>query len=316
MITAGQLGLDAAAYQRLCLLGCPTAFFQLIMAVQFCRPEPKTTPLVMLEMFCGVAAITRAFTEAGYPSMGYDYLKDPVTNNVLSSAGFACALSLTLSLDPMAGFLWLATVCSSWVWISSSSTGRTVDYPLGVPCESAASANCMVARCGLLVVLAISRGCIWALEQPASSLTVLHPAMVWIRQFNNVLFNADWFEADTCMGAFSAGTIKPTKIYGNRRLVLSLGRSRAGIQGDSSRVCTVRVNEVTGQKQTSGSSELKQTQAYTDSFGAAVLDGYEALGAPPAHQHAEPTEIDFGPAPSDVWGLADLDQVLHWAYPS
>ena len=202
MITAGQLGLDAAAYQRLCLLGCPTAFFQLIMAVQSCRPEPKTTPLVMLEMFCGVAAITRAFTEAGYPSMGYDYLKDPVTNNVLSSAGFACALSLTLSLDPMAGFLWLATVCSTWVWISSSSTGRTVDYPLGVPCESTASANCMVARCGLLVVLAISRGCIWALEQPASSLMVLHPTMVWIRQFNNVLFNADWFEADTCMGGF------------------------------------------------------------------------------------------------------------------
>ena len=110
MITAGQLGLDAAAYQSLCLLGCPTAFFQLIMAVQSCRPEPHTPPLVMLEMFCGVAAITRAFTEAGYPSMGYDYLKDPVTNNVLSSAGFACALSLTLSLDPMAGFLWLATV--------------------------------------------------------------------------------------------------------------------------------------------------------------------------------------------------------------
>ena len=84
----------------------------------------------------------------------------------------------------------------------------------------------------------------------------------------------------------------------------------------SLRACTARVNEATGQKQTSGSSELKHTQSYTDYVGAAGLDRYEAFGAQPAHQHAEPTEIDFGPVPSDVWGLAGLDQVLRWAYPS
>ena len=94
----------------------------------------------------------------------------------------------------------------------------------------------MVARCSLLVLVCIAVGNSWALEQPATSFMVMHPDMVWIRSFHGRVNNASWYQCDTCMGAFGAKTVKPTKIYGNRRLVLALGRSQAGVRGDSNTV--------------------------------------------------------------------------------
>ena len=88
-----------------------------------------------------------------------------------------CALAMVMQLDAQ-GLLWLAIVCSSWVWMSRGSTGRSIDYPLGVPCQSVDAANKMVARCGMLMIIAIARGAAWALEQPMSSLMVKHPTLV------------------------------------------------------------------------------------------------------------------------------------------
>ena len=79
------------------------------------------------------------------------------------------------------------------------------------------------------------------------------------------------------MGAFDAAPVKPIKLYGNRRLVLALGRTRSGIAGDSRLVTTIEVDADTGKKHVTGGPMLKQTQAYPDNFGHAVLDTYVAL---------------------------------------
>ncbi len=313
LVTASSMGLTVVAYQRLKKLGCPPLFLEIMMCLHATPYRHGSCKLIMVEMFCGVAAISRAFSAAGFPSMGYDFLKDPLMNNILSPAGFLHAIAMVASLDPVGGFLWQATVCSTWVWISQGSTGRSAQFPLGVPCRSTLEANCMVARCSLLVLLSIARGTIWALEQPSSSLMTLHPAMTWVRSFHGKMVNADWYECETFMGAFDGATLKPTTICGNRRLVHALGRSRQGIRGNSATVYTVKANQTTGEKYTQGGPGLKATQAYTDTFGAAVLDAYIAMG------YGEPTpDAEAGPDgtysyPEGVWDLADLPVVLQAA---
>ena len=142
---------------------------------------------------------------------------------------------------------------------------------------------------------------------------VMHPATVWVRSLHGRMTNASWYHCDTCMGAFGAKTVNPTNIYGNKRLVLALGRSQAGIRGDSSTVTTVKVDPVTGARSTNGGPCLKETQAYTPTFGAAVIEAYLACGG------AEPNTISklaiYLPChvPAGVWELADLQSVLQVA---
>ena len=141
---------------------------------------------------------------------------------------------------------------------------------------------------------------------------VLHPTMVWIKSMAGRMVNSDWFEAATCMGAFGGDTLQPTKVYGNRRLVLALTRSwrqatRAGIIGDSTLDTTVEIDCDTN---VMNISYPMQIQAYPDNFGQSVLDAYVAMG----HRDEIP---DDGPGldgpyayPQEVWELADIESVL------
>ena len=229
-LSAAAMGISCRTYQRLKLLGCPRELFSLLV-LHTMVAGVATEHLIRLEMFCGVAAISRAFSAAGLAATGYDYLKDPRMNDITTPEGFICALAMVMSLHPTDGFLWLATVCSSWVWLSRGSTGRSVSFPLGVPCASVDLANLMVARCALLILLVIAMGCAWGLEQPATSLMTLHPAMEWLRRLAGLLMNSEWYEVSTPMGAFNAPTVKMSKLYGNRRLVLALARKKACSMG-------------------------------------------------------------------------------------
>ena len=125
--------------------------------------------------------------------------------------------------------------------------------------------------------------------------------------------NASWYHCDTCTGAFGAQTVKPTNIYGNRRLVLALGRSQAGVRGDSSTVTTFKVDPVKGARPTHGGRGLKETQAYTPTFGAAVLEAYLACGGPEPSTISEPAIYMPCHVPAGVWELADLQSVLQVA---
>ena len=93
-----------------------------------------------------------------------------------------------------------------------------------------------------------------------------------------------------------------------------MGRSRAGVHGlDSSMVCIIKANEVTGEKSVEGGPRLKETQAYTDEFGIAVLRAYTALGAGDPVEDSEPAMEEPYQFPEDVWALADLPSVLRAA---
>jgi len=69
---------------------------------------------------------------------------------------------------------WFGIVCSSWVWMSRSTTGRNGLNVLGNVTESTMNGNRMVSRVVLLFMLASARGAACFLEQPVTSLMYLH----------------------------------------------------------------------------------------------------------------------------------------------
>ena len=68
-----------------------------------------------------------------------------------------------------------AICCSSWVACSRGSTRRSRENPMGRrTLEKVESANQMVSRVSLLIMLSMAVGATWLVEQPASSLVFLH----------------------------------------------------------------------------------------------------------------------------------------------
>ena len=94
----------------------------------------------------------------------------------MSSLGFCIALALALLLKP-GGFSMNAPVCSTWVWMSRSTTGRRLWKPLGNRTKNCKSANIMVARVTLLLYIYEALGVFWVLEQPTNSLMACHPQL-------------------------------------------------------------------------------------------------------------------------------------------
>lgn len=91
--------------------------------------EPAVRDLDSVELFSGDQAITNAFLQKGLMAAPFDR-KHGEHQNIVSEEGFRQATGLVMRLRP-GGALWGAPVCSSWVWISRSSTGRSKKRPEG-----------------------------------------------------------------------------------------------------------------------------------------------------------------------------------------
>ena len=121
--TAMTLGISHGAYCRLLSLGAPAALYELLKQVNEISRElaqqgqqaaamPQREPLDFVEYFCGKAAHTRAFQEAGYAACGYDCLRDCAAFMDLTDMnGFIVALCLALRLNPdHRSLMWFGTV--------------------------------------------------------------------------------------------------------------------------------------------------------------------------------------------------------------
>ena len=111
------------------------------------------------------------------------------------------------------------TVCSSWLWISRGTTGRSGWNPEGDRrSNSTRIGNCMVTRMTLMLFVLVSKKCLWVLEQPSSSLMSFYPTMV---KFRNQM---GWNEIQTWMAEFGGECCKPTTLIGNPKWLSSLSR--------------------------------------------------------------------------------------------
>jgi hypothetical protein len=69
--------------------------------------------LQCVELFAGVARITQAFKDAGFPAQELEISRRPVSDNLLTCAGWFRAISMVVRVDP-GGLVWCGTPCSSW----------------------------------------------------------------------------------------------------------------------------------------------------------------------------------------------------------
>ena len=126
------------------------------------------------EFFAGDMAVTTKLQEAGFTCFPFELKLDAVCHDILSDPGFAFAVALVCRVRS-GGFVWFGIVCSTWVFMSRSSTGRDLNHPLGRATSLVTAANVMTSRVLLLFWLAAARGCFVILEQPSTSLMYMHP---------------------------------------------------------------------------------------------------------------------------------------------
>ncbi|CAE7720392.1 unnamed protein product, partial [Symbiodinium sp. CCMP2456] len=136
----------------------------------------KHRDLDAVEMFCGVASITRAFRKNGGKAQGYDRGRDAVLEDLGNNQGFFRAMSLVLRLKA-GGLLFAGLPCNSFAFMSAGSHQRTPDNPMGANHPFVITGNLLASRSCLLFLVALIRSTCWALENPARSRVPLFPYM-------------------------------------------------------------------------------------------------------------------------------------------
>ena len=228
--------------------------------------SPLTAPwLCMLEVFAGQHEVTKAFRRRGRRSIAFEKLLDDKYMDVMTSIGFSHWVHLGLHMEK-GGMAMNAPVCSTWVFFSRNSTGRSQERPMGNRSQACVSeANTMVSRLVLAMYLYTAFGMFWIVEQPAGSLLEDHV------RFSEFCSKHVVYRAKVRMGEFGGPTEKPTWLYSGSPCIKHINNYRIrewkkGMAAHS--LTTVTVND-DGKRCTTGNKQLKQSQAYPRGFGEA-----------------------------------------------
>lgn len=262
----------------------------LVMALEMC---PVHRPLSVVELWCGVASIAGAAQKAGQASVAMDKNRVPgVTNtdgpdseNILSKHGFMRALQAVLEIKE-GGLLWMAPVCSSWVFMNSANCRRTVKNPAGrAGYEPVKQGNHMASIAAFLYAVAMLRKVRPVIEQPAGSI------MFRFKPIETV-FNAFGHCVATCArcafqieAPFGARFLKRYKFAGES-WVQSLRQKCECPNGDHKAL--VKVDEKSSKTTVSGDQALlKESQSYPPLMGKWVVDKWleqrKGQGSPLLH---------------------------------
>ena len=203
---AAKCGLSVTSFSQLVAMGWPIVCFNiLIMMTSLVGPVTRDAHCV--EYFSGVGNVAGAYSEHGMKALTYDIIDSFSFQNLNSPEGFVTALHFGLRLLEKGLGHW-ATVCSTWVFMSRSCTGRTKERPYGLPpgthgiTRDVQEANVQVGSMVLVIMLLLARGCTFLLEQPMTSLMDQCPILKCIgRKLHRFT---------TSMGSFGAATRKPT----------------------------------------------------------------------------------------------------------
>ena len=194
-------------------------------------------------------------------------LRMQVHQNILSVQGFIAAVQFVLQLEDGGG-IFSAPVCSSWVWMNRSTSGRHSALPAGNDDHFyVRMANIMVSRVCMLCWLALGCGKIWMIEQPRFSILECSRRMQELIQKTRV------FRTTTSLGHFGAPTQKDIYLYSNYDRIDNVKHfAISGGAGDASKKLVRTKLDASGKQLVTGNpSELKDSQAYPPAFGRAIL---------------------------------------------
>ena len=218
---ASAIGVSVETFRLLIMMGFPVICFNMLHYINACM-GPLSRTLDDIEYFSGVANIARAFRHNRGTAAEYDYIRSAEHENLCKPSGWMTAFVLTMKLQERGLASW-ATVCSSWIFMSKSCTGRSRAEPWGTQPGPGLAArdvcqynggnpvatrwqdgNTMAARMICTRMLLQARQCTWLLEQPESSV------MEYIPEFSYLRMRVQ--KTKTVMGAFGHHERKGTTL--------------------------------------------------------------------------------------------------------
>ena len=218
------------------------------------------------EMFMGKGAITKNCNEVDVYFMGMDYEYNE-EHDVLQLRGLHEAL-LTLMKVKEGGLVWLATPCSSWVWVGRHGTGRKVsEGQVGgdISQQRIVVANLLVGVTTLLACIAWLRGCDFAIENPSGSWVC---QMEPLKSFVSYVCGSLKPRASSCMALYGATSLKRLNFWGTWWGMDQFHQGTPDTQLNGEPLEKLTTNEggwVNGKRK-----ELTESSAYPDSFGKHV----------------------------------------------
>lgn len=245
-------------------LTLPQMFEQLAAATSRKRESTLAQDQAVLLEYCsGQAAITSGALELGLRCACFDKLYGS-RYNCFTRAGMRNWVGAVLHTRAGAT-AWFAPTCSSFVFLSRSTSGRSQENPWGNPSNAFVhDGNRLLLRVVIVALLCALVDVDWAIEQPISSIMTQLP-------FVERLFEKLEVSRKTCwLGAYGADSPKLLKIYGFRAEWLKqLANGKPSFSTVSARLATSRV--VRGVKKCTGCrGKLRDSSAYPKLFGSTV----------------------------------------------
>ena len=131
----------------------------------------------VVELWCGVGSIVAAPTATGYVVRQFD-IHRVHAEDLLSSCGFVSTVRCVLAIRT-GGLLWMAPVCSSFVFTSISECKRKEGNWIGdVNYKPVADSNLHATVAAFLFALANLRSVLPVIENPAGSVILRFPLLV------------------------------------------------------------------------------------------------------------------------------------------
>jgi hypothetical protein len=230
--------------------------------------------LDVLELWSGVGSIFKAAVASGHAGEGIDIL-GPHGVDLSTQEGFQYALRRVMSLKP-GGLLWMAPVCSSFIWLSRSQTKRKLTNVMGDPgSASACMGNLFAQQCAFFLAVAYARGVHVAIENPGGSM--IFTCMSEHLSKYPVLQQAMVYRCTYSTERLGDRLFKPYKMVATGSWVQRLVRKCKCPSHQS------MVDEDEEGKKTGKADMLQLSAAYPPQLGTAVVDAWAAHS-----EHIEP----------------------------
>ena len=298
-------GINACALKRMMQCGMPLVLLNCLVFLECICPLSSETLTHAHEMFSGVGNIARAFNRNGHVASQFDYERNAQFENILTADGFMIALR-QIRCQVQGGMQHVATVCSTWVYLSRASTGRTAACPEGdTSIRIVRSANCMAGRVALLVVFGCCLSQAIIHENPLTPLLSASKYFTWVRDTLRQTLGQNWDEYFTWLGAFGHDLQKPTQLLSNRafcrRLYRAMTSEERGLCDSNAAAHVLPCDPVCLKARVTGTpAGLKASQAYPIAYGEVVFQEWHA-----ARMNEDPTMYQE----EDI----DSDEEVPWA---
>lgn len=318
---AASRGLTVMQFGKMMKMGTPLIFLNLLFYLHQFHPASNYERLRIIEFYSGVGRIAQQGRMRSWPSATFEWEADNVNQNAVSTEGYINMVHLAMRGLPQCLSHW-ATVCSSWVFVSRSSTGRCpCGGEIGWPNHlDVYFGNMMCCRMVIVLIYLLCVGKHYVVEQPATSTMFDTPWFVYLRR------HCQWFLTRTHMAMFDGPTCKPTKLFSSSEFSTRMHRTldpatRQRLKATGETLVSFAGLTTDGRAKVTGNKDLKGSQIYTHKYCRELVDEYEEFGMKEDIEHsAWTTRLDNCLLRPDVspdwerWRAAVKNSKLTWGF--